>query len=191
MSSPTSLLRWTVVQSQAIFDSRWLRLRRDVCRLPSGRELDDYYVVEVPDGVAVVALTPARQLVLVRQYKHGLGQIVLELPAGIVEPGENPEHTMLRELREETGYTAPALEHVATLATKPARMAARTWVYFAPVVEPLGEQQRNDAEVIDLVLLPLSELPALLQRGEIITETSLAALLLVWPRLYPAGLLPA
>jgi len=66
-----------------------LSLKREACRLPGGRIIDDYQRLILPDGVAIVAVTIDRELVLVRQYKHGLGRIVLELPAGNVESEEN------------------------------------------------------------------------------------------------------
>lgn len=174
---------WEIIGSTGIFNSRWLRLRRDECLLPSGRVLDDYFVVEVPDGAAIVALTVNKELILVRQYKHGLGQVVLELPAGIVEANEEPAITIGRELQEETGYIAANIEYITTLVTKPARMSARTRIYYADDVELGSAQQVNDSEIIETILVPLVELSALIQRGEIITETSLAALLMVWSRL--------
>jgi 8-oxo-dGTP pyrophosphatase MutT (NUDIX family) len=160
-----------------------MRLRQDTCELPSKRVVDDYFVMEIPDGAAIVAVTEKDELLLVRQYKHGLDQVVLELPAGIVETGEDPAVTIARELEEETGYRASSVEYVTTLATKPARLSARTQIFFAENISQQGVQQQNDSEIIQQVLVPLAELPALLQRGEIIVETSLAALMMVWPRL--------
>jgi len=177
------LQQWKTLVTEEIFNSRWLRLRRDTCRLPNGREIDDYYVVEAPFGAAIVALTEDSELVLVRQYKHGLGKIVLELPAGNVDDDEEPADTIVRELREETGYVASDVKFVATLSTKPARMSAQTFIYFASNVKQEAQQQQKDNEVINIVLMPVKELPSLIKRGDIVTETSLAALLMVWDKL--------
>ncbi|MBD2757868.1 NUDIX hydrolase [Spirosoma validum] len=177
------LQSWQTVSTRELVKSKWLRVRQDTCRLPSGREIDDYFVVEAPDGAVIVAVTQENELVLVRQYKHGFGGIVLELPAGIVESKEVANETIIRELSEETGYFTPNVEYIATLVTKPARMSARTFVYFANAVTKDSQGQENDSEVIETVLVPIADLPALLQRGDIITETSLAALLMVWNRL--------
>ncbi|QKZ14336.1 NUDIX hydrolase [Spirosoma sp. KUDC1026] len=191
MASPTErsnslqpqLQLWKTLGSIELFSSRWMRLRQDTCELPTKRVVDDYFVMEIPDGAAIAAVTEQDELVLVRQYKHGVDQVVLELPAGIVEPGEEGPAAIARELEEETGYRASSVEYVTTLASKPARLSARTQIYFADKVSQQGTQQENDSEVIQIVLVPLAELPALIQRGEIIVETSLAALLMVWPRL--------
>jgi 8-oxo-dGTP pyrophosphatase MutT (NUDIX family) len=139
----------------------------------------------MPDGAAIVAITLKQELVLVKQYKHGLGQIVLELPAGNVESNEDPWHTIARELVEETGYEASSVELISILATKPARMSARTFIYFARDVKFTGRQQNDDAEVIEVVLIPLKDIPTLLREGKIITETSLAAIMMAWDRLIP------
>ena len=173
---------WEKIESKELFTSKRLTVRQDTCRLPSKRIIDDYLVVEVPDGAAIVAITEEKEIVLVRQYKHGLGQIVLELPAGNVEENEDPAHTIKRELLEETGYVADNVEFISILATKPARMFAKTHVYFASNVRHSGKQMESDTEVIEIVLVPVNELPALIQKGDIITETSLAALMMVWKR---------
>lgn len=175
---------WETLSTRELIKSKWLSVRKDVCRLPSGREMNDYFVVEVPNGAAIVAVTEANELVLVRQYKYGFGDVVLELPAGIVEVDEKALDAISRELWEEIGYRASKLEYVTTLVTKPARMSARTIVYFATGVTKDSQTQENDAEVIETVLVPIADLPALIQRGDIITETSLAALMMVWNRLF-------
>lgn len=180
----SSIRPWSLLESKTLFTSKRLNLRLDACRLPSDRTIDDYLVVEMPDGAVVVAVTEQNEIVLVRQYKHGLGRIVLELPAGNVEKEEDPAITILRELKEETGYTVKDTEFITILSTKPARMTARTFVYFALNATKVEKQQENDMEVIENVLVPVQELPALIQRGEIITETSLAALLVVWHKIF-------
>ncbi len=178
---------WQRLDSEELFTSKWLRLRRDVCRLPGGSIIDDYYVLELPDGVTVVAITANKELVLVRQYKHALGQVVLELPAGIVNDGEDRASAMSRELAEETGYVAPSLEYVGTVVSKPARMSARTLVYFAPNVRRQAEPQESDTERIVTVLVPVEQVRDLVTSGSIVTESSLAALLMAWDEIEGIG----
>ena len=177
---------WVLLESKELFRSKRIELREHTCQLPGGRIIDDYLVATLPDGAAVVAVTQNQEIVLVRQYKHGLGKIVLELPAGNVEAGEDPAKTIARELAEETGYLASGIEFIMTLASKPARMSAKTHIYFAADVKPVARQKQDDAEIIKIVLIPLKELPALIKRGEIVTETSLAAMMMVWDRLIEA-----
>src|SRR5450432_343972 len=82
--------KWEIISSELVIESPWYNLRRDACRLPHGSVIEPYYV-RVHDGFSVVfALTADRHIVMTRQYKHGIGDVVLELPAGALEPGENP-----------------------------------------------------------------------------------------------------
>lgn len=98
-------MKWDVLHSEYIIRRRWLTARRDKVRLPDGRVNDEYYVLEYPDWVNVIAITPDDRFVLVRQYRHGLGRTSFELCAGVCEKGETPEESARRELFEETGYT--------------------------------------------------------------------------------------
>ncbi len=174
---------WETIESKVIFESPFVLLRKDVCRLPSGQTVDDFYVVDVPDGAAIVAITKQNELVLVQQYKHGHDDIVLELPAGNVEPNEDPADTIMRELLEETGYAADKIDFVETLITKPARMSAKTHIFFAKDVVKVAEAQKDDAETIEVVKVPLAQLPDCIRSRKIRVETSLASILLVWDRL--------
>jgi len=95
---------WSVRASRYSFRDRWLAVRSDQCTAADGTIIAPYDVVELPDWVNILALTLEQEIVLVREYRHGTGEITLELPSGTVEAGEAPLATAQRELREETGY---------------------------------------------------------------------------------------
>ena len=93
---------WTIESSEYLFRRPWLTVRRDTVRLPDGRVNPEFYVLEYPTWVNIIAVTDTGDMVLVRQYRHGLGQTRFELCAGVVEPGETPLEGARRELLEET-----------------------------------------------------------------------------------------
>jgi len=95
---------WTIVASSYPIEEPFLRLRVDTVRLTDGTIVDGYFVRETRGFTIVAAVTRAREIVLVRQYKHGIGRVVLELPAGAIDAGESAADCAVRELAEETGY---------------------------------------------------------------------------------------
>ena len=112
---------WVVEDSRITYADRWLKVRTDRCVSPSGPVIDPFHVLEYPAWVNVVALTPDGEIVLVRQYRHGVQQILLELPAGVVDPNDTPASAALRELREETGFEAEELHLTGSMDAEPAR----------------------------------------------------------------------
>jgi len=170
---------WQILSSTRAFDSPWIRVRQDKVRLPNGLELDDYYVVEQLDFVTVFPVTHDGRVVLVREYKHGIGRVLLQLPAGFIEPGEDPAKAAVRELREETGY-AGELCKVAEWVVDPTRTPTIEHVYFGRVA-PAGKQRLEDTEDIELVLVPAAGIPALVQSGELMALSSVAATLYCLP----------
>jgi hypothetical protein len=94
---------WHVVDSETLLQNRWLSVHRQRLRTASGHEIEEYYTIDAPDIVVALALTEASEAILVRQYRHGVARVVLELPAGMLEAGENPRAAIVRELRKRQG----------------------------------------------------------------------------------------
>ncbi|MEO1123540.1 MAG: NUDIX hydrolase, partial [Cyanobacteria bacterium J06639_16] len=96
--------RWTLLRSRLVFDHRWYKVRQDEVRLPNGEIIDDYFVSVRPDVALVLPITVDREVIFVHQYRHGAGEVLLELPAGTFDPQQEAAETAaLRELQEETG----------------------------------------------------------------------------------------
>ena len=167
--------RWRVLSSSNVVDTLHLRLRKDSIELPDGRTIDDYYVRESRGFVVIFGVTPERRVVLVRQYKHGIGRELLELPAGAIDPGETPLQTAQREFLEETGYSGP-MEHVRTFCTDPTNADTVAHLFYAPEVRLTGKQDLGLGEDITVELATLDELHALVRDGAIDSVTHIASI---------------
>lgn len=175
--------KWEIISSELVIESPWYNLRRDACRLPQGSVIEPYYV-RVHDGFSVVfAMTADRRIVMTRQYKHGIGDVVLELPAGALEPGEEPAACAARELEEETGFVAPALELLAEFAADPTSSTGRLFLYLAREAAPVGKASPDVTEDIETVLLTVPEVLAKVRSGEIYVQSHVAAIYTALDRL--------
>lgn len=169
---------WEVLRSEYLHRRPWLHLRQEWVRLPSGAEIREYYVSEFPPWVNVVAVTAAREVVLVRQYRHALGAVHFELPAGVVDATDpSPEAAARRELLEETGYGGGRWGPLLTLSANPALTTNLTHSFLAEGVEPLGPPRHEATEDLRVHLVPLAELVALIDRGEMVQALQVAPLL--------------
>ena len=178
------LCSWEIIESKYAVDSKYYRLREDTVRLPDGSLEHEYYVREHRGWAVVFCLTEDGHVVLNRQYKHGIGQVVLELPAGAIDDnGESPEEAIVRELEEETGYQAGHLELIRKLIVDPTSSTAYLWVYLATGGRPTGRRRVDPREVIDVVLVTPKELLDKVRNDEVTVMGQIAALYLVFDRL--------
>lgn len=159
---------WTVVRSRQVLKDGWISLRADDCVTPKGVEIDAYYVLDPPDFALVLAFDDADRAVLVRQYRHPLGGMSLELPGGVIDPGETALDAGTRELREKTGYHSGHITHIGALSPNPARYANRVHLIRADGVRS-GPAAPEAAEDMEIVLVPRAELAALACTGGIIS----------------------
>lgn len=173
----SNLKKWATLNSQFVLDNRWCRIRRDRVQLPNGEVVDDYFINVRPEIVLILPITVRENIIFVRQYRHGVGEILLELPAGTFDPEQEDSLTAARrELEEETGYISSELIELATWHDNPVKDTNCIHVYLALNAEPLGTQALDPTEEIEVICLPISQVESKIFNGEICVSGTIAAI---------------
>ncbi len=159
--------KWKTLSSEYVHRRPWLTARRDVVQLPNGQVHDEYYVLEYPDWANIIAITTDGQFVMVRQYRHGLGDIFIELCAGCIEPGEAPIDGARRELAEETGYTGGRWSLQTVLSPNPSANTNLNYCFLAEGVELTEAQHLDRTEDVEVVLMSRREVWQMLKDDKI------------------------
>ena len=167
---------WTRLDKKLLNKTRVFDLYAQRMRSPDGSYEDDFYYLECPDWVIVIPITSAGDVVLVRQYRHGVNECGLEIPGGIMsEAGEDPAAAGLREMSEETGFISDNLVSLGFVHPNPALQSNRCHLYLAEDARLQGDQNLDPSEDIEVVIKPLSSIPELIQRGDIRHSLCVAA----------------
>lgn len=167
----------TLVSSERAFEGRLISLRVDQVELEDGK-LARREVVEHRGAVAIVALTADNQVALVEQWRHAAGEALVEIPAGTLDPEEDPAECALRELGEETGFTAGRLDHVVSFWSAPGFTTEKMYLFLARDLKPVQAEADED-ERIDAFLVPWQEALAMCADGRIQDAKSIAGILSV------------
>ena len=161
--------------SQLIYDGRAVKLRVDTVQMASGRQTTRE-IVEHSDCIAIVAIDADNNVLLVRQFRKPVEKELLEIPAGGIDPGEDPETTVRRELREETGYLPRRVEKLGGFHSAPGYCSEYLHLYLATDLVP-SQLHAEDTEEISLVRVPIAQIPSLITSGSLCDAKSIAGLL--------------
>jgi 8-oxo-dGTP pyrophosphatase MutT (NUDIX family) len=169
---------WRVLSSVYLDRKPWHTVRLEKVELPGGAVINEYWINEYAPWVNVVALTTDERVVLIRQYRHGIGQVHFELPAGTTDAGdESLETAARRELTEETGYGGGRWSLLMTLSANPALTNNLTYTYLAEGVTVIAAPDPEESEDIRVHLVPLSKIAALIESGGMVQALHTAPLL--------------
>lgn len=165
------------LSTERIYEGRMINLRRDMVRLPNGKEAARE-VVEHPGAVAVVPVLPDGRIILVRQFRHPVGKILLEIPAGKLGAGEEPDECAVRELEEETGYRAGHIERRASVFTGPGFTDEVIHMYVATELSKTALNPDDD-EFLEVQAYALSDVRRLIREGAICDAKTIAGIYLL------------
>jgi 8-oxo-dGTP pyrophosphatase MutT (NUDIX family) len=175
---------WSVKSSYYPLKDRWIIIRADNCVTNSGVELNPYYTFDYPDFVHVLAVTANRKVVLTRQYRHGFGASVIELPGGMADKNDTSIVAAgLRELREETGFTAEKVSTMAPLSVDPAKFRNRLHLVLACDAVQSGARALDASEDIEVIQMSVPECLEIVRSGRFINASHIGMLILGLDRL--------
>ena len=159
--------KWKVLKSEYLFKRPWLTVRRDCVELPDGRQNPEFYVLEYPDWVNVIAITEDGQFVMERQYRHGLGKTSFEIPAGGMEKDETPLEAAKRELMEETGYGEGEWTNIMNVSGNSSTTNNISHCFVAKGVKKISGQHLDSTEDLEIVLLSREQVKDLMVNDQI------------------------
>ena len=169
-------MHWDVLKSEIIYRCRIFSVRRDLSRSQATGQTHDFHVLESSDWVNVVPLTRDRRVVMVRQFRHGVRDLTLEVPAGLMDDSDAaPADAGLRELREETGYASPRIAPLGVVHPNPAMMNNRCHMFVAYDIELVDAPQWDTTEELAVEVVPLDQVPALIRDGTVSNALTVVA----------------
>lgn len=169
-------MKWEQLTHKYLLQCKWLNVRQDTVRLPNGVVLDDYFVLEYPTWVNVIAITDEGMFVIEKQYRHGTESIDYEICAGACEGDEDPLVAAKRELLEETGYAGGEWILYGVSSPNPAAMTNINYTYLAKGVKKVSSPHQESSEDIEVILKTKEEVLGLMEKEGIKQGCMLAML---------------
>jgi len=168
-----TLKPWKIVSSKHIYKN----VRIDQCELPDGKVIEGFVLDFASDWATVVAITPDQQVVMEKQYRHGIRQTILEIPGGVIDVEDaSPLEAARRELLEETGYTSDNIIQIGKVYPNPANQVNTMHYFLALDAKKVAEQHLDSTEAIEVVLKPLEEVICMARTGELLHALQVSAL---------------
>jgi 8-oxo-dGTP pyrophosphatase MutT (NUDIX family) len=180
MAKQFKIKPWKTLASEELAKFGYFRLRKDRCELPDGRIMPGYYTMEFSDWVNVIPVTKDKNIVLIKQYRHSVGEVTIEIPGGSVNPKNKEDIAVAatREMEEETGYTSSRVEYLGFHHPNPALLSNKMHTYIAWDCEKTKPQELDPFEDIESFEVSMSELRTLISEHKITHSIILASFLL-------------
>ena len=171
-------MNWKIISSEYLFNDLWFKVRKDKCETPGGKLVDPFYVYEFPTWAAALPVTEDGKIVMIRQYRHALGETCIELPGGCVDDTDkNYEEAIARELLEETGYSFSSYDYLGKISANPSTNNNLLHMFLATGGKKVAAQQLDGNEEIEAVLMSIDELKQLLRENKIVQAMHVSCIL--------------
>ena len=161
-------MKWKTLSSDYLIKHQYFTARKDKCETPEGKIIEEYFVVELPTTACAVSITEDGKVLMVKQYRHPVEEVLLELPGGFIDKNELTEVAMARELLEETGYRFSSVEQVGKIAANPGVLNNFTCLFLARGGKKTSEQTLDHNEDIEVVTISVDELKELFLENKIV-----------------------
>jgi len=162
-------MKWKIISSEYLFKDLWFTVRKDRCETPDGKIIDPYYVYEFPTWVTALALTNDKKVIMVRQYRHAIGDVCLEIPGGCVDKDDKSlQNAIARELLEETGYSFKEYIYLGKISPNPSTNDNWMHMFLATGGDKTHDQKLDDNESIEVELYSIDGLKSLLKENKIV-----------------------
>lgn len=179
-------MNWKTLSSEYLYKATWFTIRKDICETPEGKIVDPYYVYEFPTWVSALAITEHGKVVMVRQYRHGIQETIIEIPGGCVDDTDKDYQTAIaRELLEETGYEFSNYEYLGRISPNPSTNNNWMHMFLATGGKKIAAQQLDHNEEIEVVLLEMDELKQLIEKNEIRQALHMCTIMYGLAKLHP------
>lgn len=171
-------MKWKVLSSEYLFNDNWFKVRRERCETPGGKIVDPYYIYDFSTWVGALPVTEGGKILMVKQYRHAIGETCMEIPGGCVDDtDENLEAAIARELKEETGYAFSSFEYLGKISPNPSTNSNLMHMFLAKGGKKVADQQLDDNEEIEVVEMSMEELKGLMRNNQLLQAMHVSCLL--------------
>ena len=171
-------MKWKILSSEYLFNDLWFKVRKDICETPAAKIIDPYYVYEFPEWATAFALTEDNKVILVKQYRHPVGEVIVDLPRRCIDPVDKDHQTAIaRELLEETGYAFTSYESLGKISANPSTNTNWMHMFLAKGGKKVSEQKLDSNEEIIVELYSIDEIKKMIREHKIIQSMHVTCIL--------------